>query len=381
MCVGVLFSSNPHCKGALFFILSLSSHNVQGVAVTGYRGAFCNDRVSDELEMCALDECSTLMVDLAVEGVLSGPTVTVQVATLYTTPLGQRCVRLHTLLLSVSSELSTNFRLADLDTTLYWTASSGAAVAVAQGIKHARGEVAKRTGEILSAYRTHCAKNPAPGQLILPEALKHLPACVLGLLKSALLRPSTVILPHQRCHLLRCVVPFTPPGQLMPLCYPLAIPLDQVEPDSPVYGFPDAQSGHVRHPAPLRLLRSSLAPSGVTLFDDGLALRLFFGPETVGRPAMAELITEPWAHPDVDVRACPWDAMPRDSPWAQRVAAIVAARRAADPGQFKQIRISKAGDADEALLVNAVLIEDAVSSSMSLTGFLKHLHQKITSGA
>ncbi len=45
------------------------------------------------------------------------------------------------------------------------------------------------------------------------------------------------------------------------------------------------------------------------------------------------------------------------------------------------MRLSKAGDPDEALLVNAVLIEDAVSSSMSLTGFLKHLHQKITSGA
>jgi protein transport protein SEC24 len=313
----------------------------QGVAVTGYRGPFTNDRVSDELEMCALDECSTVMVDLTVEAVLTTPTVTVQIATLYTNPAGMRCVRLHTLQLSVSSELSTNFRLADLDATVYWTASSGTALAAAQGIKSARSEVAKRTGEILSAYRTYCAKNPAPGQLILPEALKHLPACVLGLLKSSLLRPSTAITPQQRCHLLRCVVPFLPPGQLNALCYPLAIPLDQIDPESSVYGFPDPQSGQIRYPAPLRLLRSSLAPTGVTLFDDGLSLRIFFGGETVGRAAMAELITEPWAAPEVDIRACPWDAMPRESPWAQRVAAVVAARRSGDPGQFKLVRVSK----------------------------------------
>ncbi len=161
---------------------------------------------------------------------------------------------------------------------------------------------------------------------------------MLGFLKSSLLRPSTAITPHQRCHLLRCVVPHLPPGHLLAICYPLAIPLDQIEPDSPLYGFPDPQSGLIKHPPPLRLLRSSLAPGAVTLFDDGLSLRVFFGSETVGRAAMAELITEPWAAPEVDVRACPWDAMPRDSPWAQRVAAVVAARRAADPGQFKARR-------------------------------------------
>ena len=353
----------------------------KGVVATGYRGAFTNDRVSDELEMCALDETSTLVVNLAVEGTITSPNAVVQIATLYTTAQGQRCVRLHTLILTVATEISSIFRLADLDATVYWTASTGAALGASNGVKYARGEVAKRTGEMLAAYRQHCAKSPAPGQLILPEALKSLPAYVLGLLKSVLMRPSTSISPHQRCFFLRCLLPFTLPGPLLRVCYPKAIPLDEISSDSPVFGFPDPNSGMIRHPAPLRLLRSSLVPACVTLFDDGLSLRIFFGSETVGRPAMAELITEPWAQPEVDVRACPWDAMPRESEWAQRVAAVVASQRALDPAQFKNVRLCKAGDPDEAALINATLIEDAISSSMSLTGFLKHLHQKITNSS
>jgi hypothetical protein len=137
-------------------------------------------------------------------------------------------------------------------------------LAVANGVKYARGEVAKRTGEILSAYRTYCAKSPglffvflcfflkkkkkkknfvfqAPGQLILPEALKHLPAYVLGLLKSPLLRPSsTSISPQQRCFFLRCVLPYSLVGHVLPICYPVALPLHQIDLNSFV---PEASSG------------------------------------------------------------------------------------------------------------------------------------------
>ncbi len=34
--------------------------------------------------------------------------------------------------------------------------------------------------QVLYTYRKYCASNPAPGQLILPEALKLLPLYTLG---------------------------------------------------------------------------------------------------------------------------------------------------------------------------------------------------------
>ncbi len=72
-----------------------------GISVTGYRGAYCNDRVSDELEIAALDELTTIMVDLAVEGSV-GNLAVIQIALLYTTRTGKRCVRVHTLRLEKS---------------------------------------------------------------------------------------------------------------------------------------------------------------------------------------------------------------------------------------------------------------------------------------
>ena len=64
-------------------------------------------------------------------------------------------------------------------------------------------------------------------------------------------------------------------------------------------------------PAPpsLRLLRSSLGSDRcVTLFDDGFTIRLFVGPDSV--ELAAQLVGEAWAAPEVDLRACPWDALP-----------------------------------------------------------------------
>jgi protein transport protein SEC24 len=349
----------------------------KGVNVVAYRGAFTNDRVSDELELCALDENSTLMLDLAIDSSISTPHAVIQVATLYTTSAGKRVVRLHTLQLNVSSELTTVFRMADLDSTVYWTASVGTNLAATQGVKHARGEIARRVGEILASYRQHCARNPTAGQLILPEALKLLPAYVLGLLKSSVLRPASGITPHQRCYMLKCLVPYMLIESLLQLCYPRGIPLHTIEPESPTFGFPNPETGNIMHPAPVRLLRSSLPANGVTLFDDGLCLRIFFGADTVNTPLMADLLSAPWAAPEVDIRSCPWDAIPKESAWAQRVNNIVAGKRQ-NASVFKMIYLSKAGDPDESSLINAVLIEDAISSSMSLTGFLKHLHQKIS---
>ena len=37
--------------------------------------------------------------------------------------------------------------------------------------------------DILAAYRKHCTSNPASGQLILPETLKHLPLYTLSMLR------------------------------------------------------------------------------------------------------------------------------------------------------------------------------------------------------
>jgi hypothetical protein len=241
----------------------------------------------------------------------------------------------------------------------------------------------------------------------LPEALKHLPAYVLGLLKSPLLRPSTSISPHLRCHYLRCVLPFMQIAHVLPLCYPLALPLHALD----LSAQPDPSSGLLPLPPALRLLKSSLASEGATLFDDGLSLRIFFGAEAAA--LVAELASPPWAAPEVKRNSLLFVLLMlifENKGGPARVSVGLSASHRAMGAEsrgnrhpapnvrssnfqgflsflkrkqnltvlFQNVRMSRAGDPDEANLMAAVLVEDAVSSSMSLTGFLKHLHQKIT---
>ncbi len=120
------------------------------------------------------------------------------------------------------------------------------------------------------------------------------------------------------------------PGNVLPLCYPVAVALETVDPDQ----GPEPTSGLLPLPPTLRLLRSSIdSPDGATLVDDGLSVRIFFG---VSSSRCASLVSEPWAAPGVDLRACPWDAVPRaDEPWVRAVEALVAQRRLAAPAIFK----------------------------------------------
>ena len=334
---------------------------------------------NNNLKVASVDASNHFCVDLEVDAGANAIDVQrdmccIQVALLYTTYSGERAVRLHTLSLAYSADLSAVFRSAHLDAHVFWAASLTASLARSRGCKAARGDIARRISDILAAYRTYCARNPAPGQLILPEALKLLPAYVLGLLKSALLRPSAAIRVEWRAYLLSSLVPYQGLETLLHFCYPLAIALNAC---SERDGFPN-DCGGVFHPAPLRLLRSSLGQQGaIVLLDAGLELRLYFGQGTTNSERMQELLSAPWAAENIDIRQCPWDLIPRSTPFAQRVSNIVASRRMdSERCVFKGIRISKAGDQDEAE-VNTWLVEDAISSSMSLTGFLRHLHGKI----
>ena len=52
--------------------------------------------------------------------------------------------------------------------------------------------------DILTTYRKHCAVNPSPGQLILPEALKLMPIYCLGMLKGGTFRQGTDVRVDER---------------------------------------------------------------------------------------------------------------------------------------------------------------------------------------
>lgn len=65
----------------------------------------------------------------------------------------------------------------------------------------AKEGAAKATVDVLNSYRRNCSEQSAPGQLVLPEALKLAPLYNLALSKCPAFRwtPSIQTVPLQRC--------------------------------------------------------------------------------------------------------------------------------------------------------------------------------------
>ncbi|KAK4754555.1 hypothetical protein SAY87_002659 [Trapa incisa] len=87
----------------------------QGIQVQEYHGNFCK-RIPTDIDLPAIDCDKAIMVSLKHDDKLpDGSEFAFQRALLYTTMYGQRRIRVTTLSLSVTSMLSSLFRVADLD--------------------------------------------------------------------------------------------------------------------------------------------------------------------------------------------------------------------------------------------------------------------------
>lgn len=113
----------------------------------------------------------------------------IQCVLLYTTPFGQRKLRVSTLALPSTELVSDVFRGADFGCISAVFTREIVLNSKMNGIRSARNYLVDNCINTLSQYRLNTsAKNSPPGQLILPEALQLLPLFVMCLRKSVLLR-------------------------------------------------------------------------------------------------------------------------------------------------------------------------------------------------
>jgi len=124
-----------------------------------------------------------------------------QSALLYTSPFGERRVRVMTLGLRTTKHVQDVFRGADYGAmtsfitrqAIFNTKPEDDEPGCGDGLAHARDRVVKICVNILTNYRLHTSASKSPaGQLILPESLQLLPIFCLSLRKSVCLRPSTL---------------------------------------------------------------------------------------------------------------------------------------------------------------------------------------------
>jgi protein transport protein SEC24 len=188
--------------------IRLNSHRPFSARQVSGQSIVVNDLESPELEMSHIGAESCIVMNLEhSSGASLESKVYFQVALLYTTPLGQRRVRVMNLCLDTMATPSMVFRNADycsLSAMLsrhlvseFWESyydnhykrehdNSTATILALEG---ARSQLVDTVVQILTCYRLHTTANKSPsGQLILPETLQLLPLWSLSALKSASLR-------------------------------------------------------------------------------------------------------------------------------------------------------------------------------------------------
>lgn len=158
-----------------------------GLKVTENYGNFFRRRPL-EMEIPALDSEKTFAVTLRHDGKLQDNTeIIIQCALLYTTADGQRRIRVHNLSLPVTSQISMIYRLSDIDAIV----SMSLKQACRQIFFNApppkvRESLVNACIDCLANYRRRVATASSSGQLVLPEPLKLLPLCTLGMVKNSL---------------------------------------------------------------------------------------------------------------------------------------------------------------------------------------------------
>ncbi|XP_021281643.1 protein transport protein Sec24-like At4g32640 [Herrania umbratica] len=156
----------------------------QGIEVKEYHGNFCK-RVPTDVDLPGIDSDKTIMVTLKHDDKLQdGSECAFQCALLYTTVYGQRRIRVSTLSLPCTSNLTNLFRAADLDTLFVCSLKQVANKIPSTPLLQIQEQVTNICINNLLAYRKFCTTSTSSGQFVLPEALKLLPLYTLALTKS-----------------------------------------------------------------------------------------------------------------------------------------------------------------------------------------------------
>ena len=240
-----------------------------GLRVAEQFGAFYH-RTAIEMDLATVDSDKTFAVRFEHDGALKDKSeAAIQCALLYTTAEGQRRIRVHTISLPVTNVMANLFRSSDLDAIIN--------ISLRQAVRQlldststleAQTALTAACIDSLFVYRKHCASQTGAGQLILPEPLKLLPLCTLGIIKHDILQRA--IPPDERAamHAFVNQMPvYTSVAFICPRLYSLHdIPHDSCVPDA---------TGRVFLPNALTLSSDSIQTDGVYLLDDARLLYIF----------------------------------------------------------------------------------------------------------
>lgn len=159
-----------------------------GVKVSNFFGNFFL-RGHDLLALPNIDADKTFAIELSHEsGVLTTPNVCAQTAVLYTSTDGDRRIRVHTMILPITSSLADMYRHADIEATMALMAKIASDEVPRRGLGYTKARIRNTIKNSLAMYKKEVSNNHmSQYHLVLPETLRLLPLLGNCLTKSDIL--------------------------------------------------------------------------------------------------------------------------------------------------------------------------------------------------
>lgn len=345
-----------------------------GLRMNTFYGNFFN-RSSDLCSFPAFPRDQCYVVEVALDENLTKNVVCFQAAILHTTCNGERRIRVMTLALPTTTNLSDVYASADqCAITTYFTHKAVERV-LSSGLEAARDALQAKVTELLQTFRKELAGGSMGGGLQFPANLRGLPILFLGLMKNVGLRKSAQIPTDIRSASL-CLLSTLPVPLLMRYIYPRLYSLHDM-PDNA--GMPDGETGQIVLPPPQNLTSERLAPHGLYLIDDGQTQFLW-----VGRDAVPQLVADVFGVEDrAHIHVGKGRVPEMDGDFNERVRAVIQKsrdHRALGVGSITVPHlyiVREDGEPSLKLWAQTLLVEDRADQSLSAAQWLGILREKV----
>ncbi|PCH35320.1 hypothetical protein WOLCODRAFT_156015 [Wolfiporia cocos MD-104 SS10] len=327
-------------------------------------------RSTDLLAMPAVPQDQSYAIEVQIEDTITAPFVVFQTAVLHTTCYGERRIRVITLALPTTSNLSDIYASADQVALATLFANKAVERSITHKLEDARDALFNKLVEILQAFKSSmtAAGAGASAQLAIAENLKMLPVLVLGLLKNVGIRQSAQIPPDLRAYA-QALLTSLPSQLLVPYIYPTFYSLHNMPPECGTVG----EHGVIMPPA-LPLTSERLERHGLFLIEDGQTIFLW-----IGRDAVPQLVLDVFGLPNYEALRGGKTTLPLlENPFSQRVNAVVQKIREMRRGVYHPhlYIVKEDGEPPLRLWALSCLIQDRADVLPSYQQFISQLRDK-----
>ncbi|KAG8763733.1 COPII subunit [Ceratobasidium sp. 423] len=342
----------------------------RGMRMSQFHGNFFV-RSTDLLAFPAIPLDQNYTVEVQIEENLTSPFVVMQAGILYTTSFGERRVRVVTLALPTTSNVSELYASADQVAIATYLANKAVERGISSKLEDARDAVTNKLVDILGTYKSMMtsAGSGASAQLAVAENLKFLPLLCLGLLKHVGLRQSSQIPPDLRAYA-QLLLTTLPPQQLIPYIHPTFRSLHNMAPECGTVG----DQGIILPPL-LNLTSERFERHGLYLIEDGQNMFLW-----VGRDSVPQLVADVFDLPNYEALRGGKQTLPTlENDFSQRINAVIAKTRALRRGPYWPHLYVVKEDGEPALRMWALsmLIQDRMDQTPSYAQYISAIKDKV----